>query len=245
MEMVDKLSVFLPAYNEEKVLAKTVQKTDRVLKKVAKDYEIIIVNDGSKDKTGEIADRLASQNKKIKVIHHPVNRGYGAAVKSGMYASRFPWVVLIDSDGQFDFAEINKFFQKQKETKADIVAGYYLKREVPFYRILGSKIAWELPVFLIFGLKMHDIDCGFKLISKSVIEKIPPLESERGPFITTEFLIRAKKAGFKIAEVGVHHYPDLAGGSTGASLKVVLSGYKDLFRFWKKLRKNEKILAKK
>jgi len=234
--MVDQLSVFLPAYNEEKMLATTIQKVEEILKKIAGDYEIIIINDGSKDKTGEIADQLAFRNKKIKVIHHHPNRGYGAALKSGMYAARFPWVVLIDADGQFDFTEITKFFKRQKETDADIVAGYYLKRGVPVYRILGSKLAWELPVFIIFGLKMRDIDCGFKLIRKSVIDKIPHLESERGPFITTEFLVKAQKAGFKIVEIGVHHYPDLAGGSTGASLKVILSAYKDLFRFWKKLK---------
>jgi len=236
MKVVDKMSVFLPAYNEEKMLAQTTQKVDSVLKKIAGDYEIIIVDDGSKDKTGEIADKLASENKKIKVIHHSPNRGYGAALKSGMYAAKFPWIVLIDADGQFDFAEITKFFEKQKTTNADVVAGYYLKRGVSLYRILGSKLAWELPVFIIFGLKMRDIDCGFKLIKKTVIDKIPQLESERGPFITTEFLVKAKKTGFKIVEVGVHHYPDLAGGSTGASLKVILSAYKDLFRFWKKLR---------
>ena len=218
------------------MLAKTTQRVDEVLKKIASDYEIIIIDDGSKDKTGQIADKLASENRKIKVVHHSPNRGYGAALKSGMYAARFPWVVLIDADGQFDFTEITKFFKRQKETDADIIAGYYLKRGVPLYRIFGSKLAWELPVFIIFGLKMRDIDCGFKLIRKSVIDKIPHLESERGPFITTEFLVKAQKAGFKIVEIGVHHYPDLAGGSTGASLKVILSAYKDLFRFWKKLR---------
>ncbi|PJA49372.1 glycosyltransferase family 2 protein, partial [Candidatus Shapirobacteria bacterium CG_4_9_14_3_um_filter_39_13] len=100
-----------------------------------------------------------------------------------------------------------------------------------------SRLAWELPIFVIFRLKMRDIDCGFKLIKKAVVGKIPRLESERGPFITTEFLLKAKKAGFKIMEVGVHHYPDkTVGGSTGASLKVILSAYRELFRFWKKLK---------
>jgi len=237
MKMIDKLSVFLPAYNEEKMLAETTQKVNKILGKIAGDYEIIIINDGSKDKTGQIADKLASENKKIKVIHHSPNRGYGAAVKSGLYTARFPWIVLIDSDGQFDFNEIDKFLKKQKETQADIVAGYYLKRAVPFYRILGSKLAWELPIFIISGLRMRDTDCGFKLISKKVVDKIPRLESERGPFITTEFLLKAKKAGFKIVEIGVHHYPDKAeGGSTGASFKVILSAYRDLFRFLRKLK---------
>ncbi|MCX6724736.1 MAG: glycosyltransferase family 2 protein [Candidatus Shapirobacteria bacterium] len=237
MKIVDKISIFLPAYNEEKMLAKTTGEIDRVLKKVAGDYEIIIIDDGSKDKTGQIADKLASENRKIKVVHHSPNRGYGAALKSGIYAARYPWVVLIDADGQFDFTEITKFFKRQKETDADIVAGYYLKRAVPLYRILGSKLAWELPVFLITKLKIRDIDCAFKLIRKTVVDKITRLEAERGPFISTEFLLKAKKAGFKIVQVGVHHYPDQTpGGSTGASLKVILSAYKDLFRFWKKLK---------
>jgi len=236
MKIIDKLSVFLPAYNEQEVLANTVKKVNSVLKKVAGDYEIIIINDGSKDKTGQIADKLALENKKIKVVHHNPNRGYGAAVKSGLYTARFPWIVLIDSDGQFDFSEIDKLIEKQKQTKADIVAGFYLKRAVPFYRILGSKLAWELPIFIISGLKMKDTDCGFKLISKKVVDKIPRLQAERGPFITTEFLLKAKKAGFKIVEIGVHHYPDKTeGGSTGASFKVILSGYRDLFRLLRKI----------
>ncbi len=121
MKMIDKLSVFLPAYNEEKMLAKTTQGVDEVLKKIANDYEIIIVDDGSKDKTGEIADKLASQNKKIKVIHHLVNRGYGAAVKSGLYTARFPWVVLIDADGQFDFGEIINLLKKLRDLGNTVV----------------------------------------------------------------------------------------------------------------------------
>jgi len=124
MAHINKLSVFLPAYNEEKMLAKTTENVDEILRKTAIDYEIIIINDGSQDKTGEIADKLASQNKKIKVIHHRLNRGYGAAVKSGLYAARFPWIVLIDADGQFDFKEIDKFLKKQKETGADVVIGH-------------------------------------------------------------------------------------------------------------------------
>jgi len=235
MKMIDKLSVFLPAYNEEKMLAKTTGEIDRVLKKVAGDYEIIIVDDGSKDKTGEIADKLASQNKKIRVIHHHPNRGYGAAVKSGTYAARYPWVVLFDADGQFDFTEITKFFKKQKETNADIVWGYVLQREVSFVRKVNTFL-WRFLVSLVFGLKVKWIDCGFRFFRKEVADKIPKLESERGAFISSEFLIKAKKSGFKITEVIVHHYPDIAGGSTGADLKVIIKSFVDLFKLWRKLR---------
>ena len=235
MKMVDKLSVFLPAYNEEKMLAETTQKIVNVLPKAVNDYEIIIIDDGSKDKTGQIADKLAAKNKKIKVIHHSPNRGYGAAVVSGTYAARFPWIVLFDSDGQFDFKEITKFFKKQKETKADIVWGYVKERKVPLARKVNTAL-WRTVVFLIFGLKVKWIDCGFRLFKKEIVDKIPKLESERGAFISSEFLIKAKKCGFKIAQVEVHHYPDLGGGSTGADLKVIIKSFTDLFKLWKKLR---------
>jgi hypothetical protein len=110
-----------------------------------------------------------------------------------------------------------------------LVIGYYLKRAVGFQRILGSKI-WEWTVYFLFGLKVTDTDCGFKLFRKKVVDTIPKLQAERGPFINSEFLIQAKRAGFKFAEVGVHHFPRKAGVATGASLKVVLTGLTDLVK---------------
>jgi len=234
MPLINQISVFFPAYNEEANIRQTVEKAVEVLKKVAKKWEIIVVDDGSKDKTGAIVKRLIKKEPRIRLITHTPNRGYGAALKSGFYNSQYEWIAFTDADGQFDFSEITKFFEKQKQTGADLVIGYYLKRAVPFYRIWGSKL-WELAVFLLFGLKVKDIDCGFKLIRKKVIEGIPLLEAERGPFISSELLIKAKKKGFKIVQLGVHHYPRKAGKATGASLKVVLNGFKDLIRLKAKL----------
>lgn len=234
MEKFSELSLFFPVYNEENRLKETVEKAIPVLKKVAEKYEIIIINDGSKDKTSEVVASLAKEHPFIRVVTHNVNRGYGAAIKDGMYNSSYEWITFTDSDGQFDFSEITKFIDKQKETSADLVIGYYLKRAVPIYRILGSKI-WELAIFLLFGLKVRDIDCGFKFFRKKVVETIPKLEAERGPFISSEFLIKAKKAGFKIAEVGVHHYPRKAGSGTGTNLKVILSGLSDLVKLRAKI----------
>jgi glycosyltransferase involved in cell wall biosynthesis len=231
---IDALSVFFPAYNEEINLVGTVTKAVAVLNKVSKLWEIIIVNDGSKDKTEEIAVRLAKANPRIRVINHSPNRGYGAALKSGFYSARYPWICFTDSDGQFDFSEITKFFKKQEETGAELVIGYYLKRKVPFYRKANSFL-WQIVVWLLFGLKVRDIDCGFKLISKQVIDTIPKLESERGAFISSEFLIKAKKSGFKIVELGVHHFPAKKPG-TGADLSVIIKSFVDLFKLWKKLR---------
>lgn len=231
---IKQLSVFFPAYNEEANIKDTVEKAVKVLNEVADKWEIIVVDDGSKDKTGEIVKKLMKKEPRIRMITHTPNRGYGAALKSGFYNSQYEWIAFTDADGQFDFSEITKFFEKQRQTNADLVIGYYLKRAVPFYRIWGSKI-WELAVFLLFGLRVKDIDCGFKLIRKKVIEEIPPLESERGPFISSELLIKAKKKGFKIVQIGVHHYPRKAGKATGANLKVVLNGLKDLIILKNKL----------
>ncbi|MCL5091191.1 MAG: glycosyltransferase family 2 protein [Patescibacteria group bacterium] len=234
MEKLKELSLFFPAYNEEANLEETVEKAIPVLKQVAQKYEVIIIDDGSKDKTGEIADKLAKKYSFIKVIHHRPNRGYGGALKAGLYGSKYEWIVFTDADGQFDFSEITKFIEKQRETDADLVIGYYLKRAVSRTTILTSKL-WELVVFLMFGLKVTDTDCGFKLFRKEIFGKIPKLESERGPFITSEYLIKAKAAGFKMAEVGVHHYPRKGGKATGRSMKVIMTGFSDLFRLRQKI----------
>lgn len=221
---VPEISVFFPAYNEEKNLRNTIEKTVAVLKRIARKWEVLIVDDGSKDGTGQIAQGLARKYKnKVKVITHSRNRGYGAALKSGFYNSRYRWIAFTDSDGQFDFSEIVNFIKKQKETSADLVIGYYLKRQVSSLRILGSGI-WQLAVLLLFGLKVKDIDCGFKLIRRKVIQTIPKLEAERGPFISSELLIKSKKSGFKIVEIGVHHYPRKLGKATGTNLNVIFRG---------------------
>jgi glycosyltransferase involved in cell wall biosynthesis len=202
--MVTDISVFLPCFNEEAVLAKTVEQTLSVIRKRFKNWELILIDDGSKDKTGRIIDTFAGTDKRIIAVHHPRNRGYGAALKSGFYTAGYPWIAFTDGDGQFDFSEIDTF------------------------------ITWQTLVFALFGLKVKDIDCAFKLISKKVIDTIPRMESERGAFISSELLIKAKKAGFKIVEVPVTHYPAHREG-TGARLNVILKSLADLFRLWLKL----------
>ena len=229
------LSVFFPAYNEEKNLEATVLKAMEILQKVAREWEILIINDGSTDKTGEIAQKLAEKDGRIRVITHSPNRGYGASFKSGLYESQYPWIAFTDSDGQFDFSEITHFLAKQRETGADLVIGYYADRKVSLGKKITSKM-WEYLVFLMFGLAVRDIDCGFKLIKKEVVDKIPRLESERGAFISSEFLIKAKKEGFKIVEIPVTHYPRKAGIGTGRKLNVIIKSFLDLFTLWEKLR---------
>jgi len=233
MAKIRSLSVFLPVYNEEKNIKGTVLSVKNTLVKIADEWELTIVNDGSTDKTREIVENLINDNRRLKLINHDFNRGYGASLRSGFYSAKYPWVAFIDSDGQFDFSEITGFIEKQNKTGADLVIGYYKKRKVSISKKITSRI-WELLVFVLFDLKVRDLDCGFKLISKKTVETIPPLESERGAFISSELLIKAKKAGFKIAEVSVTHYPATRVG-TGRKLNVIIQSFVDLIKLWKKL----------
>lgn len=231
----DSLSVFFPTYNEEENVENTILKAKSVLTKNVKSWEIIIVNDGSKDGTKEIAEKLGTEDNRIRVINHVVNRGYGASLRSGFYNARYPWIAFTDSDGQFDFSEIANFFQKQEENGADLVIGYYKKRQVSKFKIVTSRM-WEIAVMILFGLHVHDIDCGFKLIKKEVVEKIPKLESERGAFISSELLIKAKNNGFKIVEIPVTHLPRTQGKGTGRNIKVIIQSFVDLIKLWRKLK---------
>lgn len=238
-KIIKKLSVFLPTFNEEENIENVVLKTKKVLTEVCEEWELTVVNDGSKDSTRKIVEKLTQSDKRIKLINHEINKGYGASLASGFYSARYPWISFIDSDGQFDFSEITKFIEKQKETGADLVIGYYKKRQVSKFKVITSKM-WEYSVFFLFGLKVRDIDCGFKLISRDVFEKIPKLESERGAFVSSELLIKAKKNGFKIVEVPVTHYPRLKGEGTGRNLNVILKSFSDLIRLYRNLKKSEK-----
>ena len=229
MDGLGGLSLFFPAYNEEGNLKNTVEKAIPILKNIASEYELLIVDDGSKDKTGEIADKLAEEYSFIQVIHHHPNRGYGEALKSGFYNSKYQWIVFIDSDGQFDFSEVTKLIEKSGE--ADIVAGYRINRQDSWMRKLFG-FGWTLLARLLLGIKVRDVDCAFKLTKKKVIDTIPKLQSTRGGMISPELLGKARKAGFKIVEVGVHHYPRKEGKQTGANLKVIFKSFVDLGKLW-------------
>lgn len=227
------LSVFFPLYNEEGNVKNSVEKAIKVLETLKIDYEILLINDGSKDDTGKIADNLVKENPKIRAIHHQQNLGYGEALKSGFYNSKYDTIVYTDGDGQFDFSEINKFLEKIEGH--DLVIGYRIKRQDPLFRIL-FKQGWQLSLLLFFGLTLKDVDCGFKMLRKKVLEKIPHLESSRGAMINAEITIKAKKYGFRVGQVGVNHYPRLSGKPTGASIPVIIRSYLDLLSLWWQLK---------
>lgn len=227
--MIENLSVFFPAFNEEGSIKTTVSRAIEVLEKLEIDWEVVIVNDGSKDGTGEVADSLAKSNPKIKVIHHPRNLGYGEALKSGFYNTKYDVIAYTDGDGQFDFSQIYEFVEELDS--ADLVIGYRIKRADPFYRKLFAK-GWALSLLLLFGMRLKDVDCGFKVVKRAVLEKIPKLTSQRGAMINAELAIKAKKFGFRVAQVGVNHFPRLAGKPTGASIPVIIRSYFDLCKLW-------------
>ncbi len=231
---VETLSVFMPAYNEGKNVGRTIDQVLGVLKKLdLKNYEVIVVNDGSKDDTAEVVKQWEKRDGHVKLINHEKNKGYGEAVKTGLYASKFEYLVFIDADGQFDFSDIDQFLEKIKD--ADMVVGYRVDRQDSWMRLFNGWGWTQLANFL-FGLDVRDVDCAFKLFSRKVVETIPHLESTRGGMINPELLAKSKKAHFKIVQVGVKHFPRLEGKQTGAKLEVIIKSFMDLIKLWWKIK---------
>jgi len=226
------ISLFFPAYNEEKNIKKTVEDALLILPKVASDFEVIVVDDGSRDKTAEIVKKISNENKKVRIFSHPKNLGYGSALKTGFEKARFGWVAFADSDGQFNIAELGLLIEKAGS--ADLVLGYRLNRADPLFRSVTT-FGWKTLARILLGLDAKDYSCGFKLIKKEVYEAVLPLVGEE-KVTQIELLVKAKRLGFKIAEVGVHHYPRKYGSQTGANLSVVLKSVADLFKLWRKLK---------
>ena len=224
------ISIFFPAFNEEKNIQTTVSAALSVASSIFDDFEIMIVDDGSSDKTPELIDSLSRSNNKIKAVHHTANMGYGAAVRTGFAKASKELVFYTDGDGQFDISEIKLFLPLIKE--ADLVIGYRIKRSDPFHRWLFAKL-WGTFIAILFNIWVRDTDCAFKLIKRKVIQSLD-LKSN-GAFISAELLIKAKKKGFKIKQVGVHHYPRKGGKQTGANIKVILKAFYELFKLWREL----------
>lgn len=231
MNKVKELSIFFPFWDEEKNIETVVRKAILVAKSVAKEWEIIMVDDGSSDRTLEIAQKLTKENPNLKVAKNATNRGYGAALRTGFLNSKYDLIVFNDGDNQFDFSEVAKFLEKIKE--ADIVIGYRKKRiDHPFRHVLMNLLKiWD---FIFFGFYFRDIDCGFKMFRKEALKKIMPLRSE-GAMITTEILAKAKRAKLQILQVEVKHYPRIYGNQSGGNLRVILRAIKESFSLWREM----------
>jgi glycosyltransferase involved in cell wall biosynthesis len=224
------ISVFFPCYNEQDNLAKVAQQAVQVLEGLHADYEVIIVDDGSADKTGEVADGITAANKRVRVIHHPRNRGYGAALQSGFRAATKDLVFYTDGDAQFDLNELPPLLPLMKEF--DIVSCYRMDRkDKPLRRLNGW--LWTKMNDALFSLNVRDIDCAFKLFRREIFDKIT-MESQ-GALIATEILARAVRKGYTITQRGVHHYPRTAGQETGGNPKVILRAFKEVIKLRRRI----------
>lgn len=199
-------------------------------RRVADRIQVLIVDDGSTDGSGELADRLAEMDGAVVALHHERNRGYGAALRTGLAAATGSWVFLCDSDGQFDLGELER--AADLATSGDIVAGFRRSRADPWFRRLNARL-YALFLRGLFGLRICDVDCAFKLISRSVLESVEL--SSNGAFLSAELLIRASHAGFTLRQIGVSHYPRRAGRPSGARPAVVLGMFPEAWRLWREL----------
>ncbi|HWP45751.1 MAG TPA: glycosyltransferase family 2 protein [Candidatus Limnocylindrales bacterium] len=225
------LSLIFPAYNEELNIEQVVKSALIVAPKVAEKYEIIVVNDGSRDRTGEVINKLAGLHPPVVAIHHPINQGYGAALKSGIKRAQSQFIFFCDSDCQFDLFELPLLLNWIDHY--DMVIGYRQSRKDPIHRLINAW-GWNMLVRLLLGLKVRDIDCAFKLFRREIFDRIEI--NSVGAMVNTEILSRAVKLGFTIKEVPVTHYPRFRGRQTGARLRVIVKAFKELIRLHKELR---------
>jgi len=225
---VARLSYFFPAHNEEANLEGLVVEALEALPALADAFEIIAVDDGSTDRTAEIADSLAAAHPDIvRVVHHPVNRGYGGALRSGFEASRYELLAFTDGDRQFRIADLGRLVERlQAPDHPDVVVGYRIRRADPIIRVLYAR-SYKLANRIFFGLRVRDVDCAAKLFRREALEDVR-VESG-GAFFSAELLIKILHRRRSIVEVGVPHYPRTAGSPTGARPSVIWRAVKD---FW-------------
>jgi glycosyltransferase involved in cell wall biosynthesis len=239
---VPALSYFFPAHNEEANLEALVSEALAALPALADRFEIIAVNDGSRDATAAIADRLAAAHPDVvRAVHHATNLGYGAALRSGFRAARYDLVCFTDGDRQFQVADLGRLTARLQAPDApDVVVGYRIKRADPPIRTVYARL-YKLANRVWFGLTARDVDCACKLFRRSALQGVR-VESG-GAFFSAELLIKLRAAGRTLAEVGVPHFPRTAGSPTGAKVSVIWRAVKD---FWglrsRALRRGEPIV---
>ena len=227
------LSVVLPAYNEEAVIGQTVTRCLGVLAALAPDFEVIVVDDGSRDRTGAIADALASAHPQhVRVIHNRPNRGYGGALMAGFEAAAKELAFFMDSDGQFDIADIATLLALREQGQR-VVLGYRQHRNDPPIRLLNAW-GWNRLVRLLFGVRVRDVDCAFKLFDTALM-RLCAIHAE-GAMWNTELLVKLRTLGIPFVEVAVGHYPRQHGSATGANLRVIVHAFRELLRLRGKLK---------
>jgi glycosyltransferase involved in cell wall biosynthesis len=225
------LSVFFPAYNDSGTIASMVIRAVQAASRLTPDYEIIVVNDGSADGTAEIVDELARTYSHVRVVHHAKNRGYGGALQSGFRAATKDLVFYTDGDAQYDPAEMDVLWARMS-IDVDMVNGYKISRSDPMHRIVIGRLYHHI-VSALFGLTVRDVDCDFRLLRRSIFEQIR-LEKTSG-VICLEMMKKIEDAGFRIAEVPVHHYHRAFGRSQFFNFPRIARTAVDVMALWFRL----------
>ena len=230
--MFPSLSVFFPAYNDAPSLPGLLQKTFATLQQNVADYEVIVVNDGSQDKTAQVLEELSRRYAPhLRVVTHPQNRGYGGALRSGFAAARKEFVFYTDGDGQYDVTELPLLLARMTPETC-LVNGYKLERHDPAHRVwIGS--AYNFCARLLFLIRLRDIDCDYRLIRRALLDKIQ-LTSTSGT-ICVELVRKLELSGWRVAEVGVHHYARLYGSSQFFRIRSLAVTLIQLLRLWVRL----------
>ena len=219
------ISAVIPAYNEESIIASTVEALEETLSRIVDDYEIVVVNDGSHDATPQIVEQLGKRNPAIRLVSHEVNQGYGAALATGFASATRDYVFLTDGDRQFDMRDLEGFLPLLD--RADVVIGYRKPRADPMARRLFGW-GWNMLVNTFFGYTARDVDCAFKLFPRQLLQTVKLVST--GHTLSPELLIKARRAGFRVAEVRVTHLPRTAGEAKGARIDHIIRSLLELVR---------------
>jgi len=224
---LQELSLFFPCHNEAENLEALVADALAALPALATTYEVILVDDGSRDDTAGVAERLVQRHGGVvRLVRHDVNRGYGGALRSGFAAARYSHLAYTDGDRQFRVADLARLVERAQETLSPVVIGYRLKRADPPLRLVYATL-YRVANRVWFGLRVRDVDCAAKLFRRDVLQNTSV--HSNGAFFSAELLIRLRLAGVNALEVGVPHYPRTAGSPTGARLSVIARAVRD---FW-------------
>jgi glycosyltransferase involved in cell wall biosynthesis len=228
------LSLVLPAHNEEQNIGIVVEQALEALPRFVDEFEVIVVNDGSRDETPRIADDFARADPRVKVVHHPVNRGYGTALTSGFKAATGDFIMFMDSDRQFDINDLARLTPFAEDF--DIVAGFRMERNDPLVRRINAEV-FNVAVRILFGVHLRDIDCAFKLFRGDLLRSMEM--TAPGALINTEIQAKARRQGARLEQVGVHHYPRVAGTATGGSWRVIARAMRETLFLWWRMHRYE------
>jgi glycosyltransferase involved in cell wall biosynthesis len=227
-----RLSIVLPACNEEPNISEAVDRATRAAERLCDDHEIIVVDDGSRDRTAAVVHALAAADPRVRLVQHERNRGYGEALRTGFRSARLDLVFFTDADNQFDLDELELFLPWID--RVDVVAGYRIARRDPLMRKC-SAFVWNRLVRALFYVPVRDIDCAFKLFRRDLFDRLD-LESI-GAMVNTELMVKAGRSGAGVVEIGVHHFPRVAGTPSGTNPRVVARALFELATMYRRLQR--------